>query len=77
MVHWNASVIEQNLIQKSLFFFFSNGHLLFTDIDECELGIAQCPEHSVCVNLPGTYFCNCTEGFQQLGLPAERCAGQL
>ncbi|VDK40032.1 unnamed protein product [Gongylonema pulchrum] len=44
------------------------------DIDECETGVAQCPKHSTCVNLPGTYFCNCTEGFQPLGIPVERCA---
>ncbi|VDM73731.1 unnamed protein product, partial [Strongylus vulgaris] len=34
----------------------------------------SCPEHSVCVNLPGTYFCNCTEGFAPKGLPLEKCA---
>ncbi|RCN27197.1 hypothetical protein ANCCAN_27070 [Ancylostoma caninum] len=34
----------------------------------------RCPENSVCVNLPGTYFCNCTEGFAPKGLPLEKCA---
>ncbi|VDL86628.1 unnamed protein product [Nippostrongylus brasiliensis] len=44
----------------------------------------SCPENSVCINLPGTYFCNCTEGFAPkvgsiclssfFGLPLEKCA---
>uniref|UniRef100_A0A915PT69 EGF-like domain-containing protein n=1 Tax=Setaria digitata TaxID=48799 RepID=A0A915PT69_9BILA len=44
------------------------------NINECETGTAQCPEFSTCVNLPGAFFCNCTEGFQPLGIPLERCA---
>ncbi|VDK71684.1 unnamed protein product [Litomosoides sigmodontis] len=48
--------------------------ILIVNINECETGIAKCPEYSTCVNLPGTYFCNCTEGFQPLGIPLERCA---
>lgn len=51
--------------------------LTIADIDECQSGTSKCPEHSLCVNLPGTYFCNCTEGFMPKGLPLERCAGNL
>ncbi|KJH50297.1 calcium binding EGF domain protein [Dictyocaulus viviparus] len=44
------------------------------DIDECSMRGYSCPENSECVNLPGTYFCNCTQGFAPKGLPLERCA---
>ncbi|XP_055887465.1 protein kinase C-binding protein NELL1-like isoform X3 [Biomphalaria glabrata] len=33
------------------------------DIDECNLGISNCQGHSVCVNIPGWYHCDCLEGF--------------
>ncbi|XP_041350978.1 protein kinase C-binding protein NELL2-like [Gigantopelta aegis] len=33
------------------------------DIDECALGISACRGHSVCINLPGWYHCDCLEGF--------------
>ncbi|KAK6026689.1 hypothetical protein OSTOST_07329, partial [Ostertagia ostertagi] len=33
-----------------------------------------CPQNSVCVNLPGTFPDNCTEGFAPKGLPLEKCA---
>jgi len=33
------------------------------DIDECSFGTASCPPNSVCVNVPGTYFCSCKQGF--------------
>ncbi|XP_050392092.1 protein kinase C-binding protein NELL1 isoform X1 [Patella vulgata] len=33
------------------------------DIDECGLGISACHGHSVCVNIPGWYRCDCLEGY--------------
>ena len=33
------------------------------DIDECSLGIANCHAHSVCMNVPGWYRCDCLEGY--------------
>uniref|UniRef100_A0A915CUE3 EGF-like domain-containing protein n=1 Tax=Ditylenchus dipsaci TaxID=166011 RepID=A0A915CUE3_9BILA len=48
-----------------------------SDIDECAEGIAQCPLHSTCVNLPGTYLCNCTNGYAQKGIPVDKCVAML
>lgn len=32
------------------------------DIDECAIGISQCPLGSKCINEPGTYSCRCSNG---------------
>ncbi|VDL81170.1 unnamed protein product, partial [Nippostrongylus brasiliensis] len=53
---------------------FSGPMCEIVDIDECSMSKYSCPENSVCINLPGTYFCNCTEGFAPKGLPLEKCA---
>ncbi|XP_029454190.1 nidogen-2 [Rhinatrema bivittatum] len=34
------------------------------DIDECGMGFSRCGRHSVCVNLPGSYRCECQPEFQ-------------
>ncbi|KAK3103621.1 hypothetical protein FSP39_020595 [Pinctada imbricata] len=34
-----------------------------TDIDECTTGSATCPSNSYCVNTPGSYRCQCEDGF--------------
>ena len=31
------------------------------DIDECEIGTDGCEQ--VCINIPGTFYCNCSEGY--------------
>ncbi len=36
------------------------------DIDECDLGIADCPENSVCINTPGGYECECLPGYTKV-----------
>ena len=36
-----------------------------TDANECELGTAQCPDHSSCVNTEGTYECICDDGYKK------------
>jgi len=36
-----------------------------TDIDECARGAHRCHGHDMtCVNRPGTYLCQCPEGYQ-------------
>ena len=41
--------------------------ILFSiDIDECA-GAANCMEHSHCVNAPGSYQCECNEGYMANG----------
>lgn len=42
----------------------------FADIDECNLGIAQCAQK--CVNIPGSYQCICERGYR-LGADGITC----
>ncbi|OXB64072.1 hypothetical protein ASZ78_001692, partial [Callipepla squamata] len=37
------------------------------DVDECEEGLGQCGPFSVCLNVPGSYRCECRSGYR----PAE------
>ncbi|XP_053330281.1 nidogen-2 [Spea bombifrons] len=30
-----------------------------TDVDECEVGIPRCGQNTMCINLPGSYKCEC------------------
>ena len=41
---------------------FLSTQLLFTDVDECATNNAGC-EHD-CYNSPGSYSCNCNEGYE-------------
>uniref|UniRef100_A0A8C2TH29 Nidogen 2 n=1 Tax=Coturnix japonica TaxID=93934 RepID=A0A8C2TH29_COTJA len=34
------------------------------DVDECEEGLSQCGPFSVCLNVPGSYRCECHSGYQ-------------
>ncbi|XP_071972207.1 nidogen-2 isoform X1 [Engystomops pustulosus] len=34
-----------------------------TDVDECEAGLANCGLNSQCLNLPGSYRCECQPGY--------------
>lgn len=36
--------------------------MFYSDIDECEA--AQCKPNSYCFNLPGSFSCNCSDGFE-------------
>ena len=42
---------------------YSMHFLLFIDIDECENGQDNCSVHAVCHNTPGSYDCDCKDGF--------------
>lgn len=44
----------------------------FSDIDECARGIHGC--HHNCRNVPGSYFCSCSKGFQ-LSDDLKSCVG--
>ena len=35
------------------------------DIDECKLGLHQCPSNSDCVNKEGWYYCQCRQGYKR------------
>ena len=32
----------------------------FTDIDECSLG--ECDQNAKCIDVPGSFYCECIEG---------------
>ena len=39
-----------------------------SDIDECDSDPGPCTlDHQECENLPGSYACNCIDGFEKLG----------
>ncbi|XP_070541388.1 protein kinase C-binding protein NELL2-like isoform X2 [Ptychodera flava] len=40
-----------------------------TDIDECASGIDNCHSNSECINLPGSYYCQCKTGYHSDLLP--------
>jgi len=70
--------------------FLGDGKLC-VDIDECASKSTQCQEHSTCKNYPGTYKCECHEGYEgektcteidecQIGTPCKNgatCTDQL
>ena len=48
------------------------------DIDECSAATIDCPQGAVCLNFPGSYICNCREGYQKKqdnSTGAEYCEG--
>ena len=45
---------------------------LSSDDDECEMGIALCDFNANCYNAPGSYKCECIEGFTG---PGTTCRG--
>jgi len=49
----------------------------FSDIDECTSNSQppKCPKYAKCCNIPGSHFCNCTEGFIPKGVPLVECVG--
>ena len=47
---------------------------LSSDIDECENAtLFDCQEHSTCVNLDGSYTCDCDPGYMKQG---DLCGGR-
>ncbi|XP_069493571.1 nidogen-2 [Ambystoma mexicanum] len=37
------------------------------DVDECVAGFTRCSAHSLCLNLPGSYRCECEAGYEFAG----------
>uniref|UniRef100_A0AC34GM18 EGF-like domain-containing protein n=1 Tax=Panagrolaimus sp. ES5 TaxID=591445 RepID=A0AC34GM18_9BILA len=62
--HWLAKCTNTiNSTKCDCFPGFKGNGFECTDVDECADNLSQCPKYSRCVNLPGTFFCNCTTGF--------------
>ena len=49
--------------------------LNYLDIDECDSGQSNNCEQ-LCTNLPGSFFCDCREGFK-LNADARSCDGKM
>lgn len=48
-------------------------HLISTDINECQEGIAKCHKNAYCFDKPGAYNCQCKSGFKGDGI---KCWGK-
>ena len=54
-----------------------NMHCFHIDINECITSLSLCKLHiSECINLPGSYKCNCGSGYT-LGVDGKTCQGHL
>ncbi|GAU97526.1 hypothetical protein RvY_08804 [Ramazzottius varieornatus] len=42
------------------------------DVDECAFGIAGCLDNSLCINIPGSFFCQCLPGFKAVNPNSNR-----
>ena len=52
---------------------------MILDIDECAAGTFTCGTNARCVNLPGTYRCQCSSGYQDFNstlTPGLFCRGK-
>ena len=38
-------------------------YVFFTDIDECGSGFYHCDENADCIDIVGSYICDCKEGY--------------
>ena len=47
---------------------------IFTDFNECDLGLDSCDENSDCINTEGSYECRCHDGYTGNGT---LCTGQV
>lgn len=36
------------------------------DIDECNDGSAECDDNASCINIPGSFICECNQGYQDI-----------
>lgn len=48
--------------------------LAFSDVDECSTDIAVCGTGAECINLNGSFSCQCLVGFQKTG---NNCTGLI
>ena len=55
-------------------FIYITLHLVFADINECELKTHNCSYNANCTDTDGSFNCTCTEGFKGDGF---NCTGKL
>ncbi|XP_026120514.1 CD97 antigen-like isoform X2 [Carassius auratus] len=68
--------LKRALLLLGLFLMFSESHTCrigfkqrknsCDDIDECVTDPGLCGDHAQCFNTPGSYYCNCNEGFRSI-----------
>ena len=49
-------------------------YVLFSDTDECAMGIHTCSSSATCVNTPGSFTCTCNSGYTGSGTS---CGGEI
>ena len=49
---------------------------MFSDIDECRISPDLCG-HGTCVNTPGSFECECFEGYESGFMMMKNCMGML
>lgn len=62
--HWPVLRQKYFVISKSLMFEEEFLKCFFADIDECTEQPSVCGSHAICNNHPGTFRCECVEGYQ-------------
>ena len=62
-------------IAKILIFHYGLINYYTADINECEVGAANCAPDATCVNTLGSFECQCNEGF--VGDGRTVCVGEL
>jgi len=55
----------------------NTGVVFFADVNECVTGWNRCENSTVCVNTPGSYKCQCKDGYYSDTGNAKKCFGKL
>ena len=63
-------IIETPFVQG-----YSFSIVFFTDINECRISAELCG-NGTCVNIPGSFRCDCFSGFENAAMMMEVCVGR-
>lgn len=66
-------VCNQDITRTKLFF-FKHSYFNVSDIDECRISPDLCG-HGTCVNTPGSFECECFEGYESGFMMMKNCMG--
>ncbi len=61
---FSVEKMEQENCKDGFYYNLHNDQCM--DVNECLLVTTKCPKYSECVNLPGTYRCDCLTGFKMI-----------